>query len=81
MGKTKRGFTAKTKTGLVKTGNKKSKWKREKKAKKIEEKCEKEEKKSVLLFKIAKENGSHLVAEGNTKQKVSLYPNIVFRSD
>ena len=65
MGKTKsRNFTAKTKTGLVRKKTGKSKWKREKTAKKIEEKREKEEKHSALMFKIAKENGSNLIAEG-----------------
>ena len=78
MAKTKRGFMAKTKTGLVKkkASNTKSKWKREKNVKKQEKKREKEEKQSVQMFKIAKENGSRLVSEGkNDNNKVS--PNII----
>ena len=77
MGKTTRGFAFKTKTTLVKeSGNKKSKWKRKKIAGKSEKNCEKEEKKSALLFKIAKENGSSLAAEGASdydKNKVSFF--------
>ena len=75
MGKTTKGFAAKTKTGLEKkTGNTKSKWKRKQMAEKSEKKREQEEKRSFQMFKIAKENGSHLVAEGksgNDKNKVS----------
>ena len=76
MAKTTRGFVAKTKTGPVKSkaSNTKSKWKREKVVKNREKKSEKEEKQSVQMFKIAKENGSRLVAEGksdNDKNKVS----------
>ena len=64
----KKGFMAKTKTELVvkKDSNTKSKWKRENMAKKSEKKSQ--------MFKIAKENGSHHVAEGksdNDKKKVS----------
>ena len=76
MAKTTRGFVAKTKTGLVKNkaSNTKSKWKREKILKNKEKKSEKEEKQRVQMFKIAKENGSRLVAEGKSdieKNKVS----------
>ena len=66
MGKT-RGFTAKTKTTLVRK-NKKSKWKRKQLAEKKEKKRDNEEKQSVLMFKIAKENGSALVAEGKSSK-------------
>ena len=64
--KTTRGFTAKTKTGLVrkKASNEKSKWKRKQLAEKREKKRENEEKQSALMFKIAKENGSSLATEG-----------------
>ena len=69
MGKT-RGFTAKTKTNLVrkKDSNTKSKWKRNKLAEKKETNHQNEEKNSVLMFKIAKENGSSLAAEGKSSK-------------
>ena len=71
MGKTTRGFTSKTKTTLVKKSNGKSKWKRKNIAERSEKNRKKEEEKSALMFKIAKENGSSLAAEGKSdKNKV-----------
>ena len=69
MGKTTRGFAFKTKTTFVKKGRKKSKWKRKNIAEKREIKHQKEEEKSALMFKIAKENGSYLAAEGKSDMK------------
>ena len=79
MAKTKRGFVAKTKTGLVKNkaSNTKSRWKRETIVKKQEKKREKEENQSVQMFKIAKENGSCLVAEGKSSNEKKVSPKIM----
>ena len=67
MGKTTRGFAFKTKTTLVKKSGK-SKWKRKNIAEKSEKNREKEAKKSSLMFKIAKENGSSLATERNSSK-------------